>query len=149
MASFRDTIFEIFPNIDPSGLVWASEPDDRYNCIAWAAGFSDQIWQYTKGYKWPANKRHGGIEALQEVFETIGYELCEHSGLEAGYEKVALYASNKMWTHAARQMSNGLWTSKMGAYDDDIQHTSPKCLNSHGYGNVFCIMRRPIEREGQ
>lgn len=139
---------ERYPNLNPVGYEWTSEPDIEYNCIAWAAGKNDENWQYTRGYYWPATRRTAAIEALVEVYTNEGYELCDDSSLEEGYVKMALYARNRLWTHAARQLPDGRWTSKLGM-DDDITHATPECLNCLQYGEVYCFMRRPRAQEGQ
>jgi hypothetical protein len=48
------------------------------------------------------------------VFAGLGYEQCDDSSVEAGCQKVALYETQDVWTHAATQMPNGAWRSKMG-----------------------------------
>ncbi len=44
--------------------------------------------------------------------------------------------------HAARQLKNGTWTSKLGV-EDDISHPSPDALAGGSYGDVKLIMKRP------
>jgi hypothetical protein len=64
--------------------------------------------------------------------------------LELGYEKVALYADgNGEWTHAARQLADGWWTSKLGP-DEDILYQTPQALVGDLYGQVHAIMRRTM-----
>ena len=150
MAKSIDEICAEYPNINPTGYEWISEEDDNYNCVAWAAGINDEIWQDAPpGYKWPASRRTQGIESLVEVFENLGFEQCEDSSLEDGYDKVALYARNRLWGHAARQLSDGRWTSKLGVPGGDIVHATPECVTCLRYIDVHCIMRRPIAQEGQ
>jgi hypothetical protein len=55
------------------------------------------------------------MSAFIQAYKSLGYELCDNSELEAGFEKIAIYAtSDGEPTHAARQLSVGLWTSKLG-----------------------------------
>ena len=62
--------------------------------------------------------------------------------LEAGHEKVALYADDQgEWTHVARQLPDGWWTSKLGP-DEDILHRTPQALAGDLYGQVQAIMKR-------
>jgi hypothetical protein len=99
---------------------------------------------------WPPGvPRKVTLSALLEAFETLGYEKCENGSLESGYEKVALFAKSEVDrgfipTHAARQLSNGWWTSKLGG-DIDIEHRNPEDLNGSLYGIVVCFMRRAKE----
>ena len=47
-------------------------------------------------------------------------------------------------THAARQLSSGFWTSKLGeAYD--IQHGTPQSIEGGIYGCVYCYMKKAFE----
>ena len=77
-----------------------------------------------------------------EVFTGLGISVCSTDEKEPGYDKVALYARHGRWTHAARQLEDGQWTSKLGP-DEDVTHSSPKSLTGELYGEVHCIMRRP------
>jgi hypothetical protein len=74
----------------------------------------------------------------------MGYLICESDGVEEGFDKVAIYAQGGRWTHAARQLPDGKWTSKLGP-DEDIEHESPTELVGNLYGQVHCIMRRLIQ----
>ena len=62
---------------------------------------------------------------------------------EDKYQKVALYVKkdSKTWTHAARELRNGFWTSKLGQ-GYDIQHGTPFTIEGDSYGEVYCIMKR-------
>ncbi len=82
-----------------------------------------------------------GIEALERAFTALGYENSENDRLEAGFEKVALYHSSTFYTHAARQLPDGQWTSKLGRAED-IEHGSPEDLAGGVYGEVIRIMKR-------
>ena len=46
-----------------------------------------------------------------------------------------------MYTHAARQLPNGKWTSKLGR-DIDIEHDSVDDIAGSVYGEVLRLMRR-------
>lgn len=65
------------------------------------------------------------------------------SGYEKKFEKIAIYvnAYNKS-THAARQLSSGRWTSKLGRLED-IEHATVEGLYRSDYGAVAVFMRRP------
>jgi len=62
--------------------------------------------------------------------------------LEAGFLKVALYGDGPFYTHAARQLPTGQWTSKLGR-EVDIEHDSPEGIAGGGYGEVLQVMKRP------
>lgn len=85
------------------------------------------------------------VASMLDLFSTFGYELCEDGTLESTSEKVAIYARDDKPQHAARQLSNGLWTSKLGRYQD-IEHATPEEMQGDGrleYGRIVAFMRRP------
>ncbi len=62
--------------------------------------------------------------------------------MEGGVTKVAIYGDidADSWTHAARQLPNGKWTSKLGDFED-IEHDTPEGLVGSLYMNLTCIMK--------
>jgi hypothetical protein len=71
---------------------------------------------------------------------------CDDDRLETGFDKVALYGNTFLYTHAARQLSDGKWTSKLGKAED-IEHDTPEVVAGGIYGEVVEIMRRPSDIE--
>ena len=133
-----------FPGLAAAGYQITSDPDPAYNCIAYAAGETDRWWTYLvgPGYYWPVDaSRTPHIHGLVAVFTGLGYAICADAELEAGYQKVALYAKNGDWTHAALQLPDGAWSSKLGP-DEDIRHPTPEALAGDSYGQIHCLMRR-------
>jgi len=80
-----------------------------------------------------------------KVFEVLGYSHCDNPSLEDGFEKVALFSSNRWFEHVSHQLEDGKWTSKLGP-DEDIKHPTVGALESNGtlpaYGMVTRIMKR-------
>jgi hypothetical protein len=76
-----------------------------------------------------------------KAFATLGYTSAEGEMLEDGYDRVALYAKDGRVSHAARQVPDGRWTSKLG-YDLDIEH-GLRGLEGPLYGHVVQILKRP------
>ncbi len=131
-----------FPHLSSTNHRLTSPPTTDYNCIAWAAGDTTRWWQPSRF--WPVPATDYGIAVLEAAFVSLGYEPCESDGLEAGFEKVALYAeSGFLYTHAARQLSDGRWTSKLGR-GEDIEHDTPDVIAGGVYGEVVQIMRRQV-----
>jgi hypothetical protein len=135
-----------FPNLAAEGFSITSPRDPTYNCIAWAAGDSDHWWwpdAYGVGY-WPEGvERSVTIEAFVEAYRSLGFEPCRSRRLEQGFEKVAIYAdASGAPTHAARQLPDGRWTSKLGQYED-IEH-SLRGLSHGAYGTVRRVLRRAL-----
>ena len=138
-----------FPNLRPGEWRRASEPDPRYNCIAFAAGRTDVYWwpdpfpDPLNDY-WPAGiPRDETVDAIAELYRSLGYEPCTDASLEPGFEKVALYAVGSEPTHAARQILNGRWVSKLGP-QEDIEHGAPDDLSGPCYGQVVRVLKRPV-----
>lgn len=121
--------------------------DNTYNCIAHAAQDSERWWSHADDYYWPDGvKRNGSLDALRRCYESEGFAVCDDSKPEPGYTKIALYAdAGGNWTHAARQLEGGEWTSKLGS-NVDIRHKTPECVGGAVYGDVALFMRRPGER---
>ena len=73
-----------------------------------------------------------------------------NSTLEQGIEKIAIYADGKVYEHAARQLANGKWTSKMGK-GEVIEHDTPEDLVGPAYGQVVKFMqrKRPEKTDGR
>jgi len=132
-----------FPNLAATGFQITSAPDPIYNCIAWAAGITDAWWwPDPAGYDyWPSGVvRAERRDAFIQAFATIGYFPCSDSSFEPGFDKVALYEQNGIPTHAARQLPNGRWTSKLGP-EDDTEHELDG-LTGPLYGVVVQVLRR-------
>jgi len=107
-----------FPGLTDHNHKKKSEWDPRYNCIGFAAG--------TKLFWWP--KRVPGvnrywppgvpqeltIEAFVRAFEFKGYIECDDGSFEEGFEKIAIFAKGDEPKHAAIQIDNNYWASKLG-----------------------------------
>ncbi len=134
-----------FPSLAATNHSITSPQDPQYNCIAWAAGEDDVRWWPDPMYilHWPDGvPRLETIAAFIQAYSTIGYAPCSDGNIEQGFEKVALYALNGKPTHAARQLSNGEWTSKLGP-QWDISHTI-NALDGPSYGSVVQYLKRPM-----
>lgn len=139
-----DEMKTAFPGLNDSNTDPASDATAAYNCIAWAAEDTTRWWWPIPAppFYWPETAPKAvTVPAFLAVFADLGYNPCDSAGLEAGYEKVALYVRAGVPTHAARQLSTGRWTSKIGQAED-IDHASLDCLEGDNYGGVFIILRR-------
>ena len=67
------------------------------------------------------------MQAFIAAYATLRYECCDDGEPEPGYEKVVIYVKDGSPTHAARQLANGKWTSKLGAHID-VEHPTPTSL---------------------
>lgn len=133
-----------FPNLPPAGYAVTSPATRVYNCIAWAAGVSDDWWwpDPMRVSTWPAQaRREETVAAFLEAFASLGYAPAADDSLEPGFEKVALYALAGVPKHAARQRATGRWSSKLGELED-IEHTLDGLVGSW-YGTVVHVLKRP------
>jgi hypothetical protein len=132
-----------FPRLLPENNEITSPSTPRYNCIAWAAGDDERSrWpDINEVAHWPGIvARIETIEAFVDAFRALGYLPCEDGELEPGHEKVALYANQGSPTHAARQLPDGRWSSKLGR-SVDIAHTID-ALDGPLYGTIVLYLRR-------
>lgn len=133
-----------FPNLEDDGGEVTAPPDYRYNCIAWAVGVTDDVWWPTGPRNfWPADVlMELTIDAFVAALETMGYSPAADGVLEPGVEKAALYTIGSVPTHAARQLPDGRWSSKLGG-DCLISHNTPAGVEGAVYGTVALYLRRP------
>ncbi len=136
----------LFPKLSSTPYRITSPAAADYNCIAWAADEDDRWWwpdPMGVAY-WPEDApREETLDALIQAFHALGYEPCESDQVEHGFLKVAIYVDhNGIPTHAARQLEDGRWTSKLGQLED-IEHSLDALTGSH-YGTVGQVLRRPI-----
>lgn len=136
-----------FPDIADWGYVLTSSITCDYNCIAWAAGDDTRQWWPSPddgSVYWPSEAPHAlNVDAFAAAYATLGYVACEGEEHELGFEKIALFAhASGEPTHAARQVDETGWTSKVGRLQD-IQHPL-RALEGESYGRVVRVMRRPL-----
>ncbi len=131
--------------------------DDTYQCIAWAACRTDRKWwpvdifpQPPAHFYWPVEPVDETVDSFVQALATLGYNPCENSSFEFGYQKLAIYAADDMSVrHMARQEFFGRgWLSKPGKLEDILHpdlasiegDPSPTSLNE--YGRVRQILKR-------
>ncbi len=125
-----------------------SEPTDRYNCFAYAAGDESRNWDPFGDY-WPASApRARSVSAVVAAFATLGYAPCTDGRLIPDVEKVAVYVKLRgsrdpaEVTHAARQLSNGRWKSKIGGHVDVEHDLDDLRGETYGYPSYFLSRSR-------
>lgn len=140
-----------FPYLKREEYQVTSCETSKYNGIAHAAGKSDKWWwpDDPPSYWPPGIAKNETLENFILAYGTEGYVKCDHlnSQLEPGIEKVAIYVDKYgAPTHAARQLADGSWTSKLGEWED-IQHKTLEAIEDKdglglGYGKVAVILSR-------
>ena len=134
-----------FPGLVAAGYSITSPATAEYNCLGWAAGEDDRWWwPDAAGVSyWPNGAaREETIPAFIAAYGVLGFAPAAHSNLEPNVIKVAIYARSGIPTHAARQLPNGSWTSKLGA-SEDIEHTLTGLAGAI-YGDVAVILAKGI-----
>lgn len=137
-------IEDLFPALKSSYRKITSPKDSKYNCISWAANLKERGWLWPEGGDdWLTDSEEVTILAFLKAFEILGYAECKDGSLEPGYEKVALYADPFTLEpkHMARQLDNGIWTSKLGNLED-IEHEKLEAIEGDVYGKVIKFMKR-------
>ena len=152
----RLDVINCFPGLRYDTAFKITSPEDpNYNCIAWAYQIKERWMWPPKGQPawvldavtfWPDDNASTDVECFVEAFRLKGYEKCDSPDFETGFRKIALYIKpgTTECTHAARQLSNGAWTSKLGQ-SFDIQHGTPQSIEGRWYGNVYCYMKKSFE----
>ena len=132
-----------FPNLTPANHRVTSPADWLYNCIAWAVGETARWWEPTDYWPDPAGRFGYDLADLIRVLEGVGFEACLDGLPEPGFQKIAVYADDaSRYTHAARLLPTGAWTSKLGM-SVDIEHDTPGDVAGGAYGELAGFLRRP------
>lgn len=134
------------PRLAESNYRVTSCKTKRYNCFAWAANDTEHVWSPTMigaGVLWPPGiPAFASVAGVMRAFESIGYEECDSPDLEVGFEKIAIFTDTSSEPrHAARQLSDGVWTSKLGDHVD-IEHDTLDAIGGALYGEPDRYMRR-------
>jgi hypothetical protein len=137
---------DLFPKLHSGNYTITSPASRKYNCIAWAMGVTQEWWWPEgdpKDFVWPTNAtRARTITAFCEALATVGFGPCTSEEIEAGAEKIALFADPQSRpTHVARQLATGRWASKLGLLED-IEHEL-RDLEGDAYGTVVLFLKRP------
>ena len=133
-----------FPKLNSQNHRTTSPATPSYNCVAWAANDSSRWWDHLYGY-WPEGvARDDSVQAYVDLFRRLGFELCDNSEPEPGFEKIAVYGKAGDFTHVARLLESGSWTSKLGGLED-IEHDDLGSLaddSDDSYGRPLVFLRR-------
>ncbi|MEH1972902.1 MAG: hypothetical protein V7L02_06655 [Nostoc sp.] len=62
------------------------------------AAEDDETWWWPDQFYWPLSvPREETIEAFQQAFETLGYEVCQGDVLEEGLQRIAIYSTSRCY----------------------------------------------------
>lgn len=148
-VSSRPDLDTLFKNLKPGAYSITSREDIRYNCVAWANDDTAMWWDHIPGpgHYWPRRVPKGRTaEIYVRLFTDRGYANTENRAYEDGYEKVAIFRNaNGDFSHVAKMLPSGAWTSKLGLLQD-IEHETLEVLLPE-YGEIFEYLRRKITQQ--
>ena len=151
--TFEQWLIELrpgFPQLTAENSRLTSPEDEDYNCIAWAAENSDRWWWPDPQHQsfWPpAAPRVESLDAFLQAYGILGYTERTDPSFQAGKQKVAIYSSEQgKPTHAARQLPDGWWASKLGSIID-IEHELT-AIEGPAYGAVSIVLGRAAPKIG-
>jgi RHS repeat-associated protein len=150
---YRNALKSLLPNIEwgVNTRVLSGVRDPDLNCIASARGKTGNIAPITDAGPNP-------FGSMDKMFAEDGYKVSAEDcakdpkkafSLEAGKEKLVLYATSNAdgsvakVTHAANQLEDGWWKSKLGV-EILVKHNLPAVLDSKEYGRAVRVYERPI-----
>ncbi len=131
-----------FPGLAATRFRITSPRTDGYNCIAWAVGDTERWWWPKSQYYWPPEiRRDDSVDAFVQAYSTEGFSRCRGGDFEDGFTKIAIYVgADARVKHAARLVSEGKWTSKLGRLED-IEHELDGVAGAQ-YGQPTTFVRR-------
>jgi hypothetical protein len=150
----EDLVRRDFPALQNDPLFKkTSDADPDYNCIGWAIDDLRWFWPppavkavTRAGRYWPPPEKvrqDETVGAFIELFALAGYTVCDDGRYEEGVEKVAIFTDlSGTPTHAARQLEEGNWTSKLGE-EIDIRHARVDGVAGDAYGIPLVFLCRP------
>lgn len=160
IRSIAPEFYRWFPNLQGTDWCVRSPADDDYQCIAWAAIYTDRhMWPHAD-YTWfsgaplyPGDATEANAGLFAQGFARIGYKPIGKNNRRwvPGFQKLAIYATDVGVSHMARQRLLGRgWLSKVGTAEDIIHRrledieggVSIIAAATGSYGRVVEILRR-------
>lgn len=116
---------------------FTSEETDQYNCVNWALGINT-----SPKYLFQEDGTEDiSLKGFIEYYKSLGFEITDDISVEKGVTKIALYADDGIFVHVARLLDTGMWTSKLGTWED-ICHISLDVLAGKFYGIPQVYMKK-------
>lgn len=128
MTDLEDLYLQ-FPRLRESDHKVTSTDTDSYNCVGWVHNDVEHYWD--PDHHWPqavdaSDDSEDDLASYLDLFKWMGFEPCEDGSLEDGYLKIAVYSvehaalgqAKREFTHVARQLPSGRWSSKGGVLQD-------------------------------
>ena len=122
-------------------FIKVNSQDDNFNCIGYALSINEFVSYHISRYWIDSVPRNASIINLVKIFEHFGFERC-NSLVETGYKKIVIYGNHGISKHAAIQLDNIWYESKMGSYEI-CKHTLEAIEGAlYGYPKVW--MRKKL-----
>lgn len=130
-----------WPNLN-GNFEYTSIETKNYNCVAWAVHITHKRIQFDYLDDGEPDMEQN-VSRYIEFYIKEGFEVCENDLLENGIEKIVLYCytDSLEFSHVARQLEDGEWTSKMGDLED-ISHRTVDTLVGSFYGKPHIYLKR-------
>jgi len=130
-----------FPNLTDFELY--ENTSDLYNCISHSIGMKVWAWPKEGGHRnyWPISNMNEDKKSFDEFYAYHGYNICNMDfRYNPNYSKIALYGKDNNPKHAAKQIDEIWWESKIGQ-SEIIRH---KLFDLEGfkYGDVIEIYQK-------
>lgn len=142
--TIHDKLKAICPSLTKDNYQETSRATSVYNCVGWVLGDETRWYEPTDSgqYFWLGNKSADySLKSYTDMFTSQGFEVCEKSTPEDGFQKIALYVKEKEFSHVALQVPSGRWSSKLGAWED-IEHDTLEAISGPLYGEPRMFMSR-------
>lgn len=137
-----------WPSLNDEDFEFKSHFNPFYNCLAWAINVNTifvTMNYFQKKHGLDINNLDHSVNGYAKILEEFyNYLSCENGEYEKGFEKILLYGdNNNLWTHAARQIKEEMWVSKLGSCEN-IEHKNIECLNGNTYGEPKIFMKKVV-----
>jgi hypothetical protein len=157
----RTRLIRWYPKLAEGTFRIVGPANDKYNCVAYVLGDSENWWSTNDGHKWhpdvdPRHGMHDSLDSYVELFRKYGYEDVlrpfqlqrEYTQPEEGYERIAIYGrwretGHHQFSHVAKSLPNGKWASKVQASEliehelDALEGDTPP-----QFGKLALVMRK-------
>ena len=143
-AQARAAIEQEFPGLRVTPWRISSPTDPAYNCFAHSFGDNQMRWLPFGQFEWWPHRvpRSYELASFLALARHQGFEPCDDGDMQPGFTKVAFYGSRDRVRHAARQLPDGRWQSKLGL-DHDIEHDL-LALVGEEYGSLLAVVRKKV-----
>ena len=141
----NNKLIEWIPNLigKPYKIISTHVGEPEFNCVSFSLDIFDD-WTWTNEACWDTSiPRNLKVQSFRLLYNKHGYEECNNSDYEHGYDKIAFYAIGLTPTHAAKQFKN-MWRSKINIAVVEHELDWINGNDKNGYGEVVFIMKRKI-----